>query len=192
MTRARGRRAALVLPPSLTAVAALALTGCGTRTVDSTGAEAPSGRPTAAVTSASPADALCPGETPKPTPTAPAVTENPENGHYAENHGFMMPLPLHGQRRCDGLTEVRRVTAALEPLRKKGDLSAGRVRAGLVALGYAPESVSVSAYGSTYVGFVVDHTPVCLKGALNTAVTEVDAFAGYADGTGCRQPRGGH
>ncbi|MFJ4411063.1 hypothetical protein [Streptomyces sp. NPDC088910] len=41
-------------------------------------------------------------------------------------------------------------------------------------------------------GFVVDHTPICLKGALNTAVTEVDAFAGYADGTGCQQPKGGH
>ncbi|MBD0739153.1 hypothetical protein [Streptomyces sp. CBMA29] len=194
--RARGRRAALVLPPSLTVVAALALAGCGTRTVDSTGAEAPSGRPAVAATSASasasPTDALCPGETPSPTPMAPAVTENPENGHYAENHGFMAPLPLHGQRRCDGLTEVRRVTAALEPLREKGDLSADHVRAGLVALGYAPDSISVSAYGSTYVGFVVDHTPICLKGALNTAVTEIDAFAGYPDGAGCQQPKGGH
>ncbi|MFJ1588259.1 hypothetical protein ACIOC1_33665 [Streptomyces sp. NPDC088197] len=66
------------------------------------------------------------------------------------------------------------------------------LRLGLVALGYAPDSVSVSACGSTHVGFVVDHTPICLKGALNTAVTEVDAFAGYADGTGCQQPQGGH
>lgn len=201
MTRARSRRTVSVLPSTAAVVAllALALAGCGTRTVDGTGSQVPSGRPAPAATSASasasPSDALCPGETPSPTPTAPAVTEpNIGDGapHYAENHGFMVPIALHGQRRCEGLAEIRRMTAALEPLREKRDFSAGHVSDGLVGLGYEPGSVTVSVYGSTSVSFLVDRTPFCFKGTMNSAATEIDAFGGYPDGTHCRPPTGGH
>jgi hypothetical protein len=206
MTRARSRRGALVHPSSPTAaavlvaslVAALALGGCGTKRADGTGAAAPSASASAPSVSASPsasADALCPGETASPTPTS-TVPPEPNAGdgppNYADNHGFMVPIPLRGAERCEGLTQVRRVTAALDPLRDQADFATGHVRDRLIGLGYSPGSVTVSVNGPTGVSFLVDTGPICLDGTMDLATTRVDAFAGYPDSTGCTRPTGGH
>src|SRR4051812_15127974 len=197
MTRARSRRAALVLPPTLAAVAALALAGCGTRTADDAGAGVPSGHPAVPSSHAvpSPSDPPCPGETPTPSPTATGLAE-PGAGdgapHYAENNGFKVPLPLHGQPRCEGLAQARELTAALETLREKRDFTTGHVHDRIVGLGYDPDAVGVFANGPTGVSFLVDHAPICLEGTMDRATTKVDSFAGYPDSTGCQRPTGGH
>jgi hypothetical protein len=197
MTRARSRRTALVLPSALVAVAALVLVGCGTRTADDAGAGVPSGHP--AVTSShaapapSPSDPPCPGETPTPTTTGlPAPDAGDGAPHYAENNGFKVPLPLHGQPRCEGLAQARKLTAALEPLREKRDFTTDHVHDRIVGLGYAADSVGVFANGPTGVSFLVDHAPICLEGTMDKATTKVDSFAGYPDSTGCQRPAGGH
>ncbi|WP_393098197.1 hypothetical protein [Streptomyces sp. LN325] len=52
----------------------------------------------------------------------------PPTDHYAENHGFMVPFPLRGRERCEGLAAVARVEGALEPLRGRGDFAPNSTR----------------------------------------------------------------
>lgn len=191
---AGGRRA--LLPVVL--LAALAA-GCGTQRAgdDTSAADAAPASRGAAATPSAPVDRPCPGESATATPRAPAPSTSPTappSDHYAENHGFMVPLPLHGDRRCQGLEEAGRVRTALEPLRRRGDFSAGRVREALLGLGYPAERVEASQDGPASVDFLVqaDDHPVCVEGDVNRARTETDAFGGYPDGTGCDRPPGGH
>ncbi|WP_333767872.1 hypothetical protein [Streptomyces sp. IBSBF 2435] len=171
------------------AVVALALAGCGTRHAGD-GAGGPGA---SVVTPGKPVDFPCPGEsaTPAPPPTT-ADSTVPPTDHYAENHGFMVPLPLHGQSRCDGLAAVDRVTSALEPLRRRGDFDPASALTALTALGYAPEKVGAYQNGPTGVSFLIDATPLCLEGTMDRDSTAADAFAGYPDHTGCDRPTGGH
>ncbi|MFD6420799.1 hypothetical protein [Streptomyces sp. NPDC060198] len=188
MTTSRGH-GYWMLPLVATVVLA---TGCGTeRAGDAVGA----GRSASPAPSA-PTDFRCPGEDPAPTASAdpvssPATTAAPTD-HYAENHGFRVPLTLHGQSRCDGLVVTGRVESALEPLRKRGDFAPQHVRKVLDGLGYR----AGSAYrnGPTGVGFllVLDASPWCVEGMMDRDSVTADAFAGYPDGTGCEPPEGGH
>ncbi|MGV4984629.1 hypothetical protein ACWC0C_35550 [Streptomyces sp. NPDC001709] len=118
----------------------------------------------------------------------------PPTDHYAENHGFRVPIPLHGQSRCDGLTAVARVKSALEPLRRRGDFAPGSVRNALTGLGYSAGKVQVYQDGSTGVGFLIDigASPWCVEGTMSSDSAKADAFGGYPDGTGCEPPSGGH
>ncbi|MGW2278001.1 hypothetical protein [Streptomyces sp. NPDC001770] len=183
-SRSQGYR---VLPLVATA---LLVAGCGTvRAGDTTGAG-----PRSSPTPGAQEDFLCPGEDPEPTApaaTTPAATAAPTD-HYAENHGFRVPLPLHGRSRCDGLAVTGRVESALEPLRKRGDFAPRHVRKVLDGLGYR----AGNAYqdGSTGVGFliVLDASPWCVEGMMNRDSVTADAFGGYPDGTGCEPPKGGH
>ncbi|WP_051370398.1 hypothetical protein [Streptomyces sp. 142MFCol3.1] len=176
------------------AVLAVLVAGCGSqRPGDTTGAGAPSRTP--AATPSKPADFPCPGENPTPTPTPSASTSGPAvppTDHYAENHGFMVPIPLHGERRCEGLAVVRRVEDALEPLRRRGDFAPENTRSALTALGYSAGNVQSYQNGSTGVGFLIDASPLCVEGTMNLDSTKADAFAGYPDHTGCDRPSGGH
>lgn len=185
--------------PAVAALAVLAA-GCGTTHV---GAPGGAGAPTAAVTAPPTASAVptaqgdfpCPGETPTrtPTPTASSATPTgPPVDHYAENHGFRVPIPLHGRRRCDGLDAVQRIKGALEPLRVRGDFTPDNTRGLLTGLGYQAAKVKVTQNGPTGVGFLIDADGLCLEGTMGSAVTTAEAFAGYPDGTGCEAPRGGH
>ncbi len=185
-----------LLPVAAPALLALLVTGCGAeRADDDTGARAPGGavsaRPSA---SGAPADVTCPGETPTPTPTAtvedPAM--HPPGDHYAENHGFMNPLPLRGQARCAGLAAAARIEEALEPLRTSGDFDPAHTRAALTRLGYDDAGLRVYPSGPTAVGFLIDDSGMCLEGAMNREATRTDAFGGYPDHTGCDRPSGGH
>ncbi|MEV7184467.1 hypothetical protein [Kitasatospora sp. NPDC093102] len=194
MTTIRTRRGRLGIP-ALAALAVLAA-GCGTKHAD-TAQGAGTGTPPAATTAqGKPVDFPCPGETPTPTPTvtrtaSPAAPPALPPDHYAENHGFKLQLPLHGQSRCDGLAAVQRVKAALEPLRMGNDYTPDSTRARLTGLGYPADRVRVQAIGRTTVGFTVDATGMCLAGTMIPDSTQAEAFAGYADG-GCEEPRGGH
>ncbi|MEU9040648.1 MULTISPECIES: hypothetical protein [unclassified Kitasatospora] len=191
MTMIRTRWGRLGIP----AVAALAVlaAGCGTKHADAPGGTGAGGATAAVPTLA--ADFPCPGETPTRTPT-PTVSGSAQAtapvDHYAENHGFKVPIPLHGQRRCDGLDAVRRIRGALEPLRARGDFAPDSTRGLLTGLGYPAAKVKVAPNGPTGVSFLVDATPLCLEGTMSSATTAADAFAGYPDGTGCEEPRGGH
>lgn len=186
--------------PVVAALAVLAA-GCGTEHV---GAAGGAGAPAAAVTAVpstaaavptAEADYPCPGETPTrtPTPTASsAAPTGPPVDHYAENHGFRVPIPLHGRRRCDGLDAVKRIKGVLEPLRTRGDFAPDSTRGQLTGLGYQAAKVKVTQNGPTGIAFLVDATGLCLEGTMNSAVTTAEAFAGYPDGTDCEEPRGGH
>ncbi|GGW55453.1 hypothetical protein GCM10010503_35640 [Streptomyces lucensis JCM 4490] len=181
------------------AVTVLLTAGCGTqRSGDTAGAYGRS-RPTPTGTSPSStrADFTCPGESPEPkAPTATTTPGStvPPTDHYAENHGFRVPIPLHGQSRCDGLTAVGRVKSALEPLRRRGDLAPDDVRRALTGLGYSAGKVQAYQDGSAGVGFLIDigASPWCVEGTMTTGSTEADAFGGYPDGTDCQPPSGGH
>ncbi|MEU2246160.1 hypothetical protein [Streptomyces sp. NPDC019224] len=181
---------------TLTAVAvAVLVAGCGSERADEAG-----GGSTSAVTAtpSEPVDFRCPGEDPAPEPESPVSSSAPAGvptDHYAENHGFQVPFPLHGQSRCDGLALVTRVEQALEPLRKRGDFSPAHARKALMALGYGPGAVETHQGGATEVGFLVyaGVSPLlCVKGSMNRADTEADAFGGYPDHASCDRPRGGH
>ncbi|WP_392666989.1 hypothetical protein [Streptomyces sp. LN785] len=174
------------------AVMVLLAAGCGTQQAGDTAKAHRRSYPTPST----PADFLCPGEDPEPTAataaaTAPSATVPPTD-HYAENHGFRVPIPLHGRNRCDGLTVTERVKSALEPLRKRGDFAPQHVQNVLTDLGYP----AGKAYqdGPTGVGFliVIDASPWCVEGTMSRDSTKADAFGGYPDGTGCEPPQGGH
>ncbi|MFD0386296.1 hypothetical protein ACFQ2B_39470 [Streptomyces stramineus] len=128
--------------------------------------------------------------------TAAADTSGPaEPGdHYAENHGFRVPLPLHGRRRCDGLAAVGRIEAALEPLRKRGDFAPEHTRSALTGLGYPAGKVRSYENGPTGVGFLieVDASQLCVEGTMNRDSTRAESFGGYPDHSGCDTPSGGH
>ncbi|MFD9486312.1 hypothetical protein ACFWBX_20475 [Streptomyces sp. NPDC059991] len=185
-----GRRAG-VLP---VAVLAVLVAGCGTeRAGGSAGADRPSRTPVA--TPSGPVDLPCPGESPTSAPpTTPATTGPavPPTDHYAENHGFMVPFPLHGRQRCEGLSAVGRVEKALEPLRKRGDFAPESTSGALTRLGYSAGQVRSYQNGSTGVGFLIDAFPLCVEGTMNRDSTKADAFGGYPDHTGCDRPSGGH
>ncbi|MEV0846207.1 hypothetical protein AB0J21_10080 [Streptomyces sp. NPDC049954] len=168
--------------------------GCGTeRGGGGDGAEA--GRSAAARASGAPSDFPCPGESAAPAPSTPDGGSAPGGApgdHYAENHGFMEPFPLHGRKRCAGIEAVGKVERALEPLRGRADFDPVHARAALVRLGYADGAVSAYQNGPTGVGFLVDTFPVCVKGTMNLGSVEATAFGGYPDHPGCDRPSGGH
>ncbi|MCQ4207201.1 hypothetical protein [Streptomyces longispororuber] len=152
--------------------------------------------PTAVSSPRVPKDFRCPGEDPSPSPTgSPAsdgATAQPGD-HYAENHGFRVPFPLHGQRRCDGLAAVRQVEHALRPLRERGDFTAKSAQRALVATGFPDGGVRAQQdSGGVYFLVTVDETPLCVEGALYPAGLRADAFGGYPDHVGCDLPSGGH
>lgn len=160
----------------------LALGGCGARQVGGAGG----GRTPSAV-----GEVVCPGETAAPVATAASTgAAVPPTDHYAENHGFMVPFPLHGQQRCDGLADVAKVKAVLEPIRARGDFDPASAQSALSTLGFT--SVRTYQNGPTGVGFVIDAAPLCVDGDMNRAETYAYAFGGYPDHPGCEQPSGGH
>ncbi|GGN79831.1 hypothetical protein GCM10011579_064730 [Streptomyces albiflavescens] len=140
-------------------------------------------------------DFRCPGESATPAAPTTAVTSvpaAPPTDHYAENHGFMVPFPLHGERRCEGLAAVGRVQRALEPLRERGDFDPESTRSALTGLGYAVGKVRSYQDGPTGVGFLIDAFPLCVEGTMDRKSTQADAFGGYPDHPGCDRPSGGH
>ncbi|MEU5771516.1 hypothetical protein [Streptomyces asoensis] len=185
-----------VLPGMLPlAVVVLLTAGCGTQRAGDAGDAYRSARPTPST----PADFRCPGESSAPSapsaPTAPAPQDRtgPPADHYAENHGFRVPIPLHGRNRCDGLAAVGRVKGALEPLRRRGDFAPDSVRGTLIGLGYSAERVRAYQNGSG-VGFLIDIgvSPWCVEGTMSGDSTRAEAFGGYPDGADCEPPSGGH
>ncbi|WP_329359909.1 hypothetical protein [Streptomyces sp. NBC_01483] len=197
MTTLRKTRARLGMLPL--AVMVLLTAGCGTQragdTADAYRRSHPT--PTGISTPSTPADFTCPGESPKPTARTAATTPSstvPPTDHYAENHGFRVPIPLHGQSRCDGLTAVGRVKSALELLRQRDDFAPDSVRNALASLGYSAGKVQAYQDGSAGVGFLIDigASPWCVEGTMSSDSTKADAFGGYPDGTGCEPPSGGH
>ncbi|MFF3611614.1 hypothetical protein [Streptomyces sp. NPDC002580] len=211
--RARGVRLGM---PAV-AVAVL-LAGCGTqRPVDDVEGAGPSGTTSAAPSG--PVDHRCPGEEAAPEPSGTAASAapgpadtaastapgqsatgapagagpaTPNADHYAENHGFMVPLPLHGRERCEGLAAVRRVEKALEPLRERGDFTPDGADRALAGLGYDAEQVRVHRLGPNGVSFLLDAAPLCVEGTMGPDGTRAEAFGGYPDHTGCDRPSGGH
>ncbi|MFF2998552.1 hypothetical protein ACFVTC_28965 [Streptomyces sp. NPDC057950] len=179
---------------ALLAVLAVLAVGCGThRPGDEAGAEGPSGA--AAATPSAPVDFRCPGESSAPTPTRTPDASGPATpptDHYAENHGFMVPFPLHGRERCEGLAAVARVEGALEPLRERGDFAPDSTRDALTGLGYPASKVRSYQNGPTGVGFLIDTFPLCVEGMMDRASTQADAFGGYPDHSACDRPSGGH
>ncbi|MGW2824745.1 hypothetical protein ACWC24_27655 [Streptomyces sp. NPDC001443] len=106
-----------------------------------------------------------------------------------------MPIPLHGQNRCNGLAAVARVKDVLEPLRERGDFAPDSVREALTSLGYSAEKMQVYQGGSaTGVAFLIDIgvSPWCVEGTMARDSTDADAFGGYPDGSDCEPPSGGH
>ncbi|MFC0843042.1 hypothetical protein ACFH04_04690 [Streptomyces noboritoensis] len=174
------------------AVLALLVTGCGTERAGAGADRATSRTPVA--TPSTPVDSPCPGESPTSAPPAAATTTPavPPVDHYAENHGFMVPFPLHGKQRCEGLQAVGRVQKALEPLRKRGDFAPESTRTALTGLGYPAGQVSSYQNGSTGVGFLIDAFPLCVEGTMDVGSTKAEAFGGYPDHSGCDRPSGGH
>ncbi|MGN5376640.1 hypothetical protein ACQ4WX_00770 [Streptomyces lasalocidi] len=200
MTTLRKTRARLGMLPL--AVAVLLTAGCGTqRAGDAADAyrrshPTPTGISTPR-TPSTPTDFPCPGEGPGTKPPSAASTPGstvPPTDHYAENHGFRVPIPLHGRSRCDGLTAVRHVETALDPLRRRGDFAPDSVRRALTGLGYSAGKVQAYQNGPTGVGFLIDigASPWCVEGTMSSDSTRADAFGGYPDGTGCEPPSGGH
>ncbi|MEU1313359.1 hypothetical protein ABZ419_31315 [Streptomyces cinnamoneus] len=187
-TRVRRR----MLPVAVLAVLAA---GCGTQQSGDTAEATRRSHPTPSGTStpSTPADSPCPGESPTPTPP-PTAGPAASGDHYAENHGFRVPFPLHGQRRCDGLTAVGRIEAALEPLRKRGDFAPEHTRSALTGLGYPAGKVRSYENGPTGVGFLieVDASPLCVEGTMDRDSTRAESFGGYPDHSGCETPSGGH
>ncbi|WP_164993039.1 hypothetical protein [Streptomyces lydicus] len=191
MIRTTGARRGM-LPMAVLGVWGMLAAGCGTHRPEGGAGAAESSRAAAAATPSRPADFPCPGESPSPAPTHSSGHTAPPADHYAENHGFRVPFPLHGQRRCDGLAAVRRIENALEPLRKRADFDPGSTRSALTGLGYSAGRVQSHQNGPAAVSFLIDASPLCLEGTMNSRATEADAFGGYPDHSGCDVPSGGH
>ncbi|GAA5059640.1 hypothetical protein [Streptomyces similanensis] len=191
MTKPRRTRAAAGALPAAVAVLAVLAAGCGTQSSDDDAGGAAGSARTSAAAPSGPADVPCPGESPTPTPTATGSGELPPD-HYAENHGFRVPIPLHGRARCAGLAAAARIEKALRPLSERRDFDPEHTREALTALGYPAGKVESSANGDQAVSFLIDASTMCLEGSLNRVAAETDAFGGYPDGTGCEPPRGGH
>ncbi|MFF1546707.1 hypothetical protein [Streptomyces sp. NPDC058291] len=188
-----GRPEILRAAPLLAALTLLAA-GCGTERAGDVAGDGGPSRATATTPSA-PVDLPCPGESsaPSPSPSAdPSGPATPPTDHYAENHGFLVPLALHGKLRCDGLAAARRIERVLEPLRERGDFTPQSTLGALTGLGYAAGNVRSSQDGPTGVSFVIVARPLCLEGEMNRETTRADAFGGYPDGTDCEPPSGGH
>ncbi|MEU0037394.1 hypothetical protein [Streptomyces sp. NPDC006333] len=185
-----------MVPMVVPAVLAVLAVGCGTqRAGDEAGAAGVAGPSRAAVTPSAPVDFPCPGESPKPTPTPTPSTSGPATpptDHYAENHGFMVPFPLHGQERCEGLAAIAGIKGALEPLRERGDFAPDSTLGALTGLGYPASKVRTYQDGPTGVGFLIDTYPLCVEGGMNRVSTQADAFGGYPDHSACDRPSGGH
>ncbi|MGW2632202.1 hypothetical protein ACWC2K_23085 [Streptomyces chattanoogensis] len=194
MTTLKKTRARLGMLPL--AVMVLLTAGCGTQRAGDTADAYRRSHPTPTGISrpSTPADFPCPGESPKPTAATTPTSTAPPTDHYAENHGFKVPIPLHGKSRCEGLTTVGRVERALEPLRRRGDFAPNSVRRALTSLGYSAGKVQAYQDGPSRVGFLIDigASPWCVEGTMSSASTKADAFGGYPDGTGCEPPSGGH
>jgi hypothetical protein len=190
--RHRGAVSALSAAAALAALA-LPLAACGTERASDGAGPVRQGTARAAVPTA-PTDIPCPGETPAPAPSAtPTRTpDGPPTDHWLENNGFKIPIPLHGQERCDALAETHRIRTALAPLAKARDFTPDHTAAALTRLGYSPSALTVTRSGPTAVHFLVNATTHCLEGDLYPTGSRTDAFAGYPDHTGCDQPRGGH
>lgn len=184
-----------VLPVAVLAVLA---TGCGTQQSGGTDASRRSHpTPTGISRPSAPVDFPCPDESPTPTPppTGDASGSGAPGDRYAENHGFKVVLPLHGQRRCDGLAAEGRIEAVLDPLRKRGDFAPEHTRGALTDLGYPAGKVRAYESGSTGVGFLLelDASPLlCVEGTMTLASTRADSFGGYPDHSGCDTPSSGH
>ncbi|MEU6219187.1 hypothetical protein ABZ845_16960 [Streptomyces sp. NPDC047022] len=181
---------------SMLPLAALAvLAGCGTqRAGGDAGAAGPSRAGSTTTVPSVPTDFPCPGESSSPaapTTAGGSAPASPPTDHYAENHGFRVPFPLHGQKRCDGLAASARITKALEPLRERGDFEAASTLAALTRLGYPAGKVE-SYQNPTGVDFLIDASSMCLEGTLNRDSVKADAFGGYPDHSGCDVPSGGH
>jgi len=196
MIRIRVRRAGRGMLPLV--VFGVLAAGCGTQHPDDA-ADAyrrANPTPTGISTPSTPADFPCPGESHTPTPSRPADASGSAapGDHYAENHGFRTPFPLHGQQRCDGIAAIGRIEAALEPLRKRHDFTPAHARSALIGLGYSEGSVRSYEDGPTAVGFLieVDPSPLCVEGTMDRDSTHADAFGGYPDHSGCETPSGGH
>ncbi|MFJ8162185.1 hypothetical protein ACIRBY_14800 [Streptomyces sp. NPDC096136] len=192
ITKTRARFGMLPL-----AVVLLLAAGCGTQRAEGAADAAgrrPDSEPSGTPVPSAPRDFACPGESPAPTDTADAASPASPPDHYAENHAFRIPLPLHGQSRCDGLAAAGRVEKALEPLRRRGDFAPESVRSTLMGLGYGEGQVRASRNGPTGVGFLIDigSSPWCVEGTMSSDSAKADAFGGYPDGTHCEPPRGGH
>lgn len=190
-TPRRTRAAAGALPAAVVVLAALAA-GCGTRHPDEdAGAQGPSR--TSVATPTRPADFPCPGESPAPTPSATAAADaGTPPDHYAENHGFRVPIALRGQARCAGLAAAARIERTLRPLRERGDFDPEHTRAALVGLGYPDGKVKAYQNGDRAVGFLIVAPSMCLEGSMRREAAQADAFGGYPDGSDCEPPRGGH
>lgn len=205
MIRTARLRAGILLPVAALAVFAV---GCGTERSAADAYRSTHPTPTGVSEQPVPSDTPCPGETapPSPAPSASLPTPTRSSGstgpavpipdHYAENHGFMVPFPLHGQARCAGLKAAERIRAALEPLRERGDFTAAHTSRALTGLGYDAGQVEVTESGGVAVSFLVDastkSSTLCLEGSMNREATKTDTFGGYPDHTGCDQPSGGH
>ncbi|WEH33039.1 hypothetical protein PZB75_06390 [Streptomyces sp. AM 4-1-1] len=194
MTMIRTAGARLGMPA--TAVLALLVAGCGTHRVEDPADAYRRTHPTPTGISrpSTPADFPCPGESPTPAPPPAAGISAAPGDHYAENHGFRVPFPLHGRSRCDGLAAVRRIEGVLEPLRESGDFAPESTSRALTGLGYPAAKVRSYEMGPTAVGFLVeaDAAPLCVEGTMGRDATEAHAFGGYPDHSGCDTPSGGH
>ncbi|MFF3695780.1 hypothetical protein [Streptomyces sp. NPDC002221] len=195
----RGKMSARLGILPLSAVLLLLGTACGTQRAGDAAGPNPDAHvtPTGVTQPSAPVDSPCPGESAKPSvpsATASASSTVPPTDHYAENHGFRVPIPLHGQSRCDGLAVVSRVTKALEPLRRRGDFVPDHAHDALTGLGYSAAKVQAYEDGPTGVGFLIDlgASPWCVEGTMSRDATKADAFAGYPDGSACQPPKGGH
>lgn len=196
----------------LLAAAAIALTGCGTRTAGAGNPQeppAPSMAPSvdyAAQAAAAVArhDKLFPAIAARcadlgtggagPQATARELPADPEARKYAENHAFKQQAELTPGARCRGDAHAARIAAAVKGGAggKGAPHTAEELRAVLTGLGYGFDAGGVYGSGAVNVSFVlsVPESGPCVTGRLGPPVT-VLAHGVYVEG-GCLEPRGGH
>lgn len=209
-TGAPARTRAVPLLLAAAVAAALALTGCGSRTAGAGGAEeppAPSAAPSVdyaaqAVAAVARHDKLFPEIAARCADTAVAGAQpttgeppaDPEARKYAENHAYKQQAELTPRAECRGDAHAARIKAAL--LAGSGGKGAPHtveeLRAVLTGLGYGFEGGGVYGSGAVNVSFVlsVPESGPCVTGRLGPPVS-VKAHGMYVEG-GCLEPRGGH